>query len=75
VIPRDRAVGPAQDRGRILSSRTRSARAVALMARRLAEEAGLSIPGRGPKRSRGARVSGDDRGGPRPAPVSLEVGS
>jgi pilus assembly protein CpaE len=75
VIPRDRAVGPAQDRGRLVSARSRATRAVARMAGRLAEEAGLAPAAPGPKRLRRAPVSDDDPGGPRSTPANMGVGS
>jgi Flp pilus assembly CpaE family ATPase len=75
VIPSDRTVGPAQDRGRLLPPRSRAARAVAGMAGRLAEEAGLPMPGRRPKRPLRARGSLDGGDGKRTIPVNHEVGS
>jgi pilus assembly protein CpaE len=75
VIPSDRAVGPAQDRGRLLTPRSRAARAVARMARRLAEEAGLPTASRRPKRPRRAQASSDGTEGKRALPVTQEVGS
>jgi Flp pilus assembly CpaE family ATPase len=75
VIPSDRAVGPAQDRGRLLPPRSRAARAVARMARRLAAEAGLPTASRRPKRSRRARASSNGTEGKRAIPVTQEVGS
>jgi pilus assembly protein CpaE len=74
VIPRDRAVCSAQDRGRLVSARSRAARAVARMAGRLSDEAGLGPAARGPKRHRRAPASGDP-GGRETTPATLGVGS